>query len=110
MVRTRNQLRIEENEEIEMVSKFIKIENEEVIEAEVVKDSIADSSLKNLPSTSKFPTTETTYSKIDPIPLKPLLDFLKINGFSLPRITKRLRNAVELVESDDVEKITRLFR
>jgi len=105
MVRTRNQLRIEENEEIEMVSKFIKIENEEVIEAEVVKDPIADSSLKNLPSTSKFPATETTYSKIDPIPfpLKPLLDLLKINGFSLPRITKRLRNAVELVESDDVE-------
>jgi len=103
MVKTRNQLRIEENEEMEMVSKFIKIENGKVIEAtEAVKESIADSFLTIPPSTSNLPT-EAKYSKIDPIPLKHLLNSLKGNGFSLPRIVKRLKNALELVESDDVD-------
>ena len=97
MVRTRNQLRIEENEEIEMVAKYIKTD-EEIIEAEAMEVSFDLSLSKLSPSSSNLP-----YYKTDSIPLKSLLNSLKSNGMPLPRILKRLRNVVELVESDDME-------
>ena len=98
MVRTRNQLKIEENEEIEMVAKYIKTD-EEIIEDEAMEVSFDHSLLKlPAPSSSNLP-----YFKTDSIPLKSLLNSLKSNGMSLPRILKRLRKVVELVESDDME-------
>ena len=97
MVRTRNQLRIEENEEIDMVAKYIKTD-EEIIEAEAMEVSFDLSLSKLSPSSSNLP-----YYKTDSIPLKSLLNSLKSNGMPLPRILKRLRNVVELVESDDME-------
>ena len=97
MVRTRNQLRIEENEEIDMVAKYIKTD-EEIIEAEAMEVSFDLSLSKLSPSSSNLP-----YYKTDSIPLKSLLNSLKSNGMPLPRILKRLSNVVELVESDDME-------
>jgi len=80
-----------------MITKYSIETDLEVIEAEAIKESFADSlSTLNLP-------TKAEYSKTDPIPLKFLLSSLKRNGLSLPRIQKRLRNVIELVESDDVE-------
>ena len=101
MVRTRNQLKLEEDEEIELVvvvSKYRKTDDEH---EKALDESLAKSLAEIPPSTSKVSVAND--NNTDSVPLLSLLKSLHLHGLSLPRIVKRLRKAVELVESDDVD-------